>query len=335
MLNYCIKLKFNTALHVGKESQTTDMSQSNKIVHNDTLFSALVIESQRVFGNEGMRKFIEDNIKGKIKFSSLLPYKAEHYLIPRPIIAIKSDIADNNKDKSFAKKMKKLSFLPASMLKDLIEYYKGNQNFDADFCLNLEKELGKEDIRVNCKINRERTGQDNMPYYVGTYSYNEDSGLYFILSVEDEKSFSRILKIIKSLGYSGLGGRINNGLGKFCVEDYVLIDENAQNKDLMILNSLLTNDKAQKYMTLSLCLPKQEEIKEIVEGANYSLVKRSGFIQSYNFSDTLCKKRDMFVFNIGSTFKQKFTGDVFDVSPFEGNHKVYRHLKPFWLGVDV
>ena len=45
------------------------------------------------------------------------------------------------------------------------------------------------------------------------------------------------------------------------------------------------------------------------------------------------RKKDLYVFNSGSTFTEKFEGDICDVSS-GGAHPVYRYAKPLWLGVE-
>lgn len=85
-------------------------------------------------------------------------------------------------------------------------------------------------------------------------------------------------------------------------------------------------------MTLSMSLPLQDELEHALNGASYQLVKRSGFVNSENYSDVYMRKKDLYVFASGSCFFNKYQGDIYDVSS-EGSHPVYRYAKPMFLEV--
>ena len=72
-------------------------------------------------------------------------------------------------------------------------------------------------------------------------------------------------------------------------------------------------------MLLSVALPTADEMNTAVKNAEYSLIKRSGFISSSTYSNTFERKKDIYVFDAGSCFTNKFSGDIYDVSR-KGNH---------------
>ena len=85
-------------------------------------------------------------------------------------------------------------------------------------------------------------------------------------------------------------------------------------------------------MTLSSCMANDNEIESILDSASYKLIKRSGFVQSNTYSEINVKKHDFYLFDAGSVFKEKFDGDVFDVS-IEGSHPVYKYAKPLFVRI--
>jgi len=194
--------------------------------------------------------------------------------------------------------------------------------------------IGKNQTRVMMCLetvegNRQIRLENPMPYFYGVFSFAENSGLYLLLKI-NEKDFDLIKSLIYSLGYSGIGGKVSCGLGKYEIQDCFEI---AKEDKLKKFDEHLNNKKNPSFMTLSVCFPKQDELEQAHENANYMLLKRSGFVQSAKYSDTLVKKKDMYVFAPGSIFDCDFKGDIFDVSK-DGNHEAYRYLKPFFIGVD-
>ena len=85
-------------------------------------------------------------------------------------------------------------------------------------------------------------------------------------------------------------------------------------------------------MLLSSALPKQEELNQALEGANYLLQKRSGFVSSVTYADEQRKKRDLYTMQAGSCFQHPFQGDIYDVGR-GGAHPVYRYAKALFLEV--
>ena len=71
-----------------------------------------------------------------------------------------------------------------------------------------------------------------------------------------------------------------------------------------------------------------------MQDANYSVIKRSGFVASEQYADEHLRKHDLYVFSAGSCFLQKFNGDIFDVSS-KGKHLVYRYAVPMFMGVEA
>ena len=69
-------------------------------------------------------------------------------------------------------------------------------------------------------------GQEPLPYFVNSYKFNDNAGLYFILGYEDDDDAIIMEKIIESLGYSGIGGKKSSGYGKYkFFDDFIELSE--------------------------------------------------------------------------------------------------------------
>lgn len=308
-MQYCVyKLRFKTPVHFG----TGRLTQSQLTIYADTLFSAFCKEALKIYGEDGIKKLYQLAKSDDFVLSDTMPYRGDILYIPKPIMPIKADKQGNSKLK---KKFKKLQYIP---MEDLKKYISG------DYIPEIAS-FGKSDIRANVKIN---SNADNEPYTIGIYNFGnpddaEEYGLYFIVGTSKNEINPFINEIINSLAYTGLGGKITSGLGKF---DYTY-------KDISDKNLIKTFEGNYKlYMSLSVCMADEKEIDAIIPNASYELIKRSGFVASENYAENPIKKQDFYCFKGGSCFDKKFQGNIFDVST-GGNHSVYRYAKPFLIGI--
>ena len=185
--------------------------------------------------------------------------------------------------------------------------------------------FGKKYVKVSAFVNGE---EDTMPYRVGQYYYNENNGLYVIAQAENKDILDEFEKLLISTGLSGIGGERSSGLGRFEVE-------HADESDVSELIDGL-NKESGEYITLSVSLPKDGELENVLKDAEYRIIKRSGFVASYscNKNNRDTRKRDLYVLEAGAWVHQRYEGDVYDVSD-SGNstHAVYRYAKPMFLSV--
>ncbi len=224
----------------------------------------------------------------KLKISDGLPYVGDYYYIPKPMLFIKQETEEY-------KLFKKIKYITEDAL---IPYLEGTL-YPKDEIQNFT--LGEADLRTRVCV-----GED--PYQVGLFTFHDNSGLYIIVEHEDEYIFD----IFESLKYSGMGGKRSSGFGKF---DFS-VDE------------AFVFPKGNKKILLNTAMARPEELNKTLEGANYLLEKRSGFIHGSRF-----KKTDFYSFKAGSVFENDFEGDIFDV----GNdvHPVYRYGVPMFLEVKM
>ena len=303
-----IKLNFSTPVRFGSGGLT----RGEYIIHADTIFSALCIEILRI-NKIKLETLIEWTKEGKLLISDALPFIHEKYYIPKPIMDLE---IQTEGDSVLKKASKKLEYI---CIEQVAEYLDGKLD------ILTENEFFSENIGKYTLIQKARIPhqEEAKPYSVSVFQFNPGSGIYFCIGFETQEQLDCLEETIRSLSYTGIGGKVSSGFGKFKFSIETLSDT--------FLNRLQPK-QWNKYETLSVCLPKNDEIQDVLTDSQYLLLKRGGFISSSEYSPGYHKKRELYVFAAGSTFSGKFDGDVYDVS-VKGKHPVYRYAKPMLLGV--
>lgn len=301
------RLKFQSAVHFGRNN----LDEGEYFCCADTLFSALCQEALRM-GDSVLKRFYHDTKEGGLLFSDLFPYMGGIYYIPKPMKHIES--ADSGGNSVIKKAYKKLKYIPMDML-DI--YLHGE--YDVLNAPGLEK-LGHFEMKTVVSV---RGVSEPEPYRIGTYYYNPGNGLYFIVGYKEEKVLELTEKLLDNLSFSGIGGKKASGLGRF-----ELFQGKLPEKFYAKLEQ-----SGSRYMSLSVSLPTDDELETVLEGAEYLVCNRSGFIASEKYAAEQMRKKDLYVFKSGSCFKERFNGDVYDVSHKNGRHPVYRYAKPILVEV--
>ncbi len=307
-MDYCIyKLHFSTPVHFGKKA----LSDSEYSLCSDTVFSALCSEAING-GIDVLNDLVMKARSGCIVLSDALPYIEDDYLLPKPYIYVEhKDDIDSSVVRKAYKNLKFVSF------HDYDDYLMGR--FDIANAPSIN-ELGVESLKVSASIRND--DNETRPYEIGTYAFNANCGLYIILGFE-RGADELIDSLMQHLSLSGIGGKRSSGYGRFTFEktspDKILVDK-------------LTGDGTVSVL-INTALPKEEELEESLQGAQYSMIKRSGFVSSVNYADSWQRKKDQILFKSGSCFAKVFTGDVYDVSAGAGRHPVYRYGKPMFLRI--
>ena len=297
------KLSFTTPVHFG----TGVLNESAIGFCGDTLFSALYIEALKLNLADQLYRAVD---MGKLRLSDAFPYIGRQYFLPKPMIYIEPKDQGNSVVK---KQYKKLKYIPVT---ELQSFFAGDM--EPESC-SLQG-LGREYSQVMTAVRREE--EDALPYRVGNYLFNENSGLYVIASLEDSETKELLEELFDSLSYSGIGGKRGSGKGRFILKQGT-VSESFQT---------MLDKKSDRYMMIASALPKEEEMEDALEGASYQVQKRSGFVYSASFAEEETKKRDLYTLQAGSCFTKTFDGDIYDVSE-GGNHPVYRYAKGMFLGV--
>lgn len=299
------KMQFSTGVHFGKGR----LDNGGIECYADTLFSAICIEALKIGGEERLQEVVNTFKTQKALLSDAFPYSGNTYYLPKPYTRVEQSDADRN-DK---KQLKKMNYIPLELMQ---EYLKGdikakeiNQNI---------KDLYNEEMRTRVSVN----DIDQAPYNLQVNRFGENSGLYIIVGYDNDDTKYMLEDILISLSYTGIGGKVSSGLGKFD-----LINKNIPKE----LETMLEQE-ADTYMTLSVSLPKDEELDSVLENGMYAVVKRSGFVNSSTYANNFTRKKDIYMLKSGSCFAKKYDGDIYDVSS-GGNHAVYRYGKPIMIGV--
>jgi CRISPR-associated protein Csm4 len=309
-MNYSIfKLAFTTALHAGGKILT----DSGYNLYADTIFSALCHEALKIKREDGIEELVRLAREDRLIISDALPYIIDTYFIPNPILLSDSIAEKEQVNKPF----KKLQYIP---LTSLGEFIKGE--IDADKAVKAFEGFGKSYLRVGVNIRSRETGGDPEPYHVGGFTFAEDAGLYIIAG---EEGVSGIVEnYFEALSFAGIGGKRSAGMGKFNCDKIT---------DIADFIPYLGFKEGRGNITLSVCMAKDDELSTATDGAYYRIQRRSGFVSSLDYAETPRKRADFYAFSTGSSFKNRFGGDVFDLSG-GGRHSVYRYAKPFFFGVD-
>ncbi len=197
----------------------------------------------------------------------------------------------------------------------------------------------------------EKVETETRPFHLGIFHFREDCGLYLIIGYADDEAAGLADELMGQLEFDGIGGKRSAGLGRFRLfhgslgEDVLkrLRDstdsgdsEGAETDGSVDTGSEKKNrtDEVRKtrYVSLSVCLPQEFEMEKALHEADYSLIRRGGFVASESYAPEWSRKKDLYVFSAGSSFTNRFEGGVYDVST-GGNHPVYRYAKPLWLEV--
>ena len=298
------KLAFSTSVHFGNGS----LENSDNKIYADTIFSALCHEAVKLECIEELVSYVKNE---KIKLSDAFPFIGDSYYIPKPMITIESE--RNIDDK---KKAKKLEFINVNLID---EYLDGSMDIKRES--EILSNLGKSDIITRAVI---QANEDTKPYSVGTYLFSEGAGLYLIVGYRDEDALNMITKLLHSLSYVGIGGKVSSGLGKFNSEQVKL--------PVSITDKIKRAEESSSVMSLSVGMCDDMELENVCENSNYILSKRSGFINSSTYSDNLVKKQDFYLFRAGSVFSRPFKGLIKDVAII-GKHPVYRYANPIFMEV--
>ena len=304
------RLKFKTAAHFG----TNGLTETASTFCADTLFSALCLEAVRM---SCLDTLIEAVRKDEVAFSDGLPYIGDTYYLPKPMLKITGK-EDDEGNSVLKKAYKSLAYVPIDQfdvyINGKLDVLTVTQAFDDHF--------GTSYLLEKAAIGR-NNGDQTRPFGVGLYQYQKGSGLYVIIGVTTDNQRELIDELMSALSLTGIGWLVSVGYGKF-EYDVAELPEDIKLK--------LDDKDADVYESLSVSLPKDDELLYVIEGAGYRMIKRRGFIASPAYAHTTQRKRDLCVMAAGATFKKRFQGQIADVSDGR-DHPVYRYAKPMLMGV--
>lgn len=331
------KLHFTAPLHISDQHE--DLGSSQKTIHSDTLYAALVSCLAK------MGQSIPGDGDLGFTVSSLFPFfqkdenSAPVYFLPIPMVAKQADLADA----SMAKKVKKVQWVDSALYTSILN---GDALFDGtDQFLTYIQEcyLTANNLPVDANGSREfvrsevsqrvtlesRTGEeDAKPYYVDKILFRHHSGMYFLA----EGDTLLLDKALSMLAKEGLGTDRNVGFGFFdFATDSITLD---------------LPKNASHQLSLSLFIPdSQEQLAALMDSERvaYDFVRRGGWITTPPYM-TL-RKNAIYGFLPGSVFSKNpatgctAIGKIVDLKPevagVEIAHHVWRNGKAIMLPINV
>lgn len=299
-----VKLRFKAPVHIGEAG--LGLEESARIVHSDTLYSAVFQTWLRVFG-EAPPEF---------RLSSAFPFAGERYYFPRPLLPAPG--YTNELALKYGKQLKRARFIER---KHFVRWIKGEP---LDYETLIEETQVLESVmetRVRPHVTLDRRRAASVLYFVGETVFDDrrDAGLFFLVDVQPE-DWPRFQTVLTVLGEEGIGGRRSQGYGvfepefsgAFAIEQ--VSDPNA-------------------YLTLSLVYPdNSEEVRDNLVA--YHLVERTGWLESMK-GNLGRRHQRVLMFGEGSLFRRPVRGKLVNVAPpgFAAHPVVYRNGRAFIVGV--
>ena len=333
MMYYIFTLKFLTPVHFGDTANGGGLDKFSIQCSADTLFAALCNEAANK-GSDAVEKLVKKTAEGKIVFSSLFPYWRTadsdlYFYLPKPLLKLEQE--EQQSAKSFEeikqlatklKKQKKSTYIRASQINSLLESGGSDRQFAVpEFAAPL--------VAGRVALREEKP----LPYYVGSYVFSDNSGLYFILGVEHEEEFTLIKELLFSLGYSGIGGKRSSGYGKFeqADEEWGLFDDGGVYDDDTAIALMLYDEKSKHQMCLAPVCPHADDLAVVKQGS-YKLIKRGGFIASSAAKDNI-KRNSIYMLQEGSCFSERLRGQMLQQTVDGLAHDVYRDGIGMFVGL--
>ena len=294
------------AVHFGDDG----LGASTVSCKADTLFSALCISALRAGGEVVLAQLLAAVTKGELRFTDLLPFVGDTYLVPKPIMAVHVNAKSAAESNTAKKQAKRIAYVPISQLPGFL-----SGASDLEQLANLQNEIGVGELTDHATIHNGKV--DAEPFKVGTFRFANNSGLWLLAqgSVSELAILTRLLEQT-----SALGGERSSGYGSFNLEQVPAIPAAI---------TAITAHPAGSAMLLTTAIPDDAELDQVLPGATYQLVRRSGFVASPSFAETPRRKRDIYKFAAGSV-TQPFNGVVLDVA-IGGSHPVWSYAKPLFL----
>jgi len=315
-----IKLRnFKGGLHLAKGDKNS-YSESQKVLHSDTLKSALFVCCLQLYGEEIANKFFLEGFKISSAFPFINNGQRDYFFFPKPNTRLKLRVVDDkgNEDKGAHKILKKLNFLEKDLFEKVIHQKEieliNDVNVKGGYA-SLSESVGELNVFKNQTYQHvaiSRLGEkDSDTYYVDKRYFHQNAGLFFLMECNDSKLKSKVISSLKLLADSGIGTDRNNGNGFFEFEGNVDVD-------LIEDFEIKVPEEHSHDMCLSLYLPKDQNELGDLGKAQYDLIKRGGYIANpSNTKHLTLRKRSVFMFKEGSLFQtiENRNGDIANLQP--------------------
>ena len=313
---YLYQLQFNTPVHFGGSDSALSLYSSEDHFRADTLFSALCHTAMQMHGAAGPERLLNLARSGGLVLSDSMPWQGEQFYLPKPCYTVQTE-RELPADKR--KVIKKLAWIPVAAFDDYCSAMTGGTFFE---CAPVTFGHAVESTKAAVP-----DLMDAKPFPVGLYRFNENAGLYFLAMCEDDVFLS---ELVTALGYSGIGGKVTAGYGKFTVVRNICLSDATDEQGKWLRAALGRSDGRSMLLTSS--LPGDGELEPALEGACYQLIRRAGFIGADGTEPR--KKKTQHFLAAGSVVCSRFEGELYEVGQVQ-QHAVYRYSKPMFLEVKL
>ena len=320
-MDYCLyKLKFDGAVHFGQSESALSLYTAADHFRADTLFSALCHTALALWGEEGLREIVEQAESDGLRLSDSMPWRGKQYYLPKPCA-----VSEQKREvpAQLRKAIKKLAWIPVSDMDLFKRSIRGEALYtpgDAAFGMVVE--------RASAAVVE---GADAEPYQIGAFRFFPECGLYVLAGVKTMDQAEKLHTLLSALGMSGIGGKVSSGYGSFTVTETHVLSQTTD-EQLKWLNAALNASGAKHQLLLTTSLPTDAELDDVLENAQYQLVRRAGYVQSETFAASPVRKRTQYFLAAGAMLERPFRGALYTVAE-NGGHPVLRYAKPMTLGV--
>ncbi len=314
------KLGFSTPVHFGGESPQ-GLENADMTCRADTLFSALCAAALSLGGGEAVERLcalVRDN---RLRLSDAMPWQKDIFYLPKPAMTARRPILQTGDRKAF----KKLNWISLADYPAYLRAMLEGQPFEAQ---EPPSPFGESLLHTKGASGRS-ADEETTPWSVAAFEFYPENGLWFAAECDAGETADYLSALTEALGLSGMGGKISGGYGKFSVIKQIDIDA-ASSAGLKWLSGALQCRLAPLYITLASALPRDDELEAALEGAQYQLVRRGGFMAPGSVSAQ--KKSTQYFLAAGAALSHPFEGDLYEAGAQDG-HSVCRYGKPMLLGV--
>jgi CRISPR-associated protein Csm4 len=299
MREYLVKLQPVSPFHIGEPGIGLEACQS--YVPADLLFSALCNAYGALFGKDELESLLNSFLSSPpFLISSAFPFCKDTLFFPPPLIP-------PNIKEEHRKDVKKRQFIP---LQAFNQWIKGEE-------ISYPFEKFELEVAVLPSVALDRVNMSSEIYHRSALFFPKESGLFFLLRLNDEGMLEKFKGALELLGDMGIGGERSLGYGYFKVKSF---EE----------KSLLPPPNS-SILTLSPVVPSPSDAIDLSQ-CFYQLSPRGGWISSI-FEKRQGRRKRIWMLGEGSVFPKPIKGQLVDLTPEGFPHKVYRYAFAFPVGV--
>lgn len=309
-------------------------------LHSDTLKSALFACALQLYGDT----VIDQAFLDKFRLSSAFPFlntrDEKLHFFPKP--HLKSPFIIPEDPDRQEKTLKKVKYFEQGLFESYLQDCSAKRAFEPSDIIGAYMGQEKSHLQqrfagVGCTALYQATpyqhvhiprdmSADSEPYFVDKLFFHPQAGLFCLVDAADQATLAQIKAAFRLLSDNGIGTDRNIGNGQFTADFGTL--------------SLRLPENASHELSLSLYLPAQEEVKEVLGESAFSIVKRGGYISSpSDMTKVSIRKRSVYMLAEGSIFpraKEKRVGRCTDLQPVTKgliDHPIYRDGRPIFLPI--